>query len=78
MLGNIWERCLDEYHVGDATGKFHDRININLIVNESTPRILRGGAFYLHAALVRSALRYRLAPAYRITSLGFRPSRTYP
>jgi formylglycine-generating enzyme required for sulfatase activity len=77
MLGNMWEWCHDEFHQVNVTeSKFND-INISISVNESNPRILRGGAFDTQAAYVRSALRFMLAPAYRLTNFGFRPSRTY-
>ena len=78
MLGNIWEWCLDEYHVVDATGKHSNVVHIQLSLTESSPRVLRGGALILHASLVRSAYRFWIAPAYHGASNGFRPSRTYP
>ncbi len=52
-------------------------INISESIVEKIPRILRGGAFLNHPALVRSAVRLGHAPASRYASYGFRPSRTY-
>jgi hypothetical protein len=78
MLGNMWEWCHDEFHRIDTTGNQFCDIGINLSVNESSPRILRGGTFGSLAAYVRSARRDRIAPANRSSDYGFRPSRTYP
>ena len=78
MLGNVFEWCLDEYgdYPSAQVTSVNDIINTSSHVN-TNPRILRGGTFVDRPALVRSAVRDRLAPAYRYISLGFRPSRTY-
>jgi formylglycine-generating enzyme required for sulfatase activity len=78
MLGNTWEWCHDEFHRIDTTGNTFDDLKIPLFVNESNPRVLRGGTFISLPAYVRSAGRDWYAPVVRGVSLGFRPSRTYP
>ena len=57
MLGNMWEWCHDEFHESDATGNTYDDTIYKLSVNESNPRILRGGTFVNPPADVRSAYR---------------------
>jgi formylglycine-generating enzyme required for sulfatase activity len=73
MLGNLYEWCQERYAnelaAGTSSGQ-DEHINEN-------PRLLRGGSFSYLPALVRSAFRYRLAPANRGIDIGFRPSRTY-
>ena len=53
-------------------------ITISEFINDKSPRLLRGGTFVNRPAFVRSAYRDWIAPAYRVTNFGFRPSRTYP
>jgi formylglycine-generating enzyme required for sulfatase activity len=74
MLGNVFEWCHEVYREKTVVVS----IDIKLYVNTSTPRIVRGGAFINQAANVRSAYRFRHAPADRYTFYGFRPSRTLP
>ena len=73
MLGNVYEWVQDRYGRPD---QLKDEINIQESVNTTNPRLLRGGAFSVEAALVRSALRIKYAPSYRVANYGFRPSRT--
>jgi formylglycine-generating enzyme required for sulfatase activity len=40
-------------------------------------RLLRGGSFFIHAVLARSAYRSRVVPADRDVYVAFRPARTY-
>jgi formylglycine-generating enzyme required for sulfatase activity len=79
MLGNVHEWCQDSTNASKPVKKeiYNDKINIHESIVEKTPRILRGGAFIYPPANVRSALRDWGAPANRISSYGFRPSRTY-
>jgi len=79
MLGNVAEWCQDralQYRPG-GTAMTNDNIHELEYVNEKNPRLLRGGAFNIQPALVRSAFRIRFTPATRYINLGFRPSRTY-
>jgi formylglycine-generating enzyme required for sulfatase activity len=76
MLGNVFEWCHD-VHQPHPKKTVVDNINIQLYVNESNPRLLRGGAFGYPPAFVRSAYRVGFAPALRSSGYGFRPSRTY-
>ena len=79
MLGNVAEWCQDralQYRPG-GTAITNDNIHELEYVNEKNHRLLRGGAFNIQPALVRSAFRIRFAPANRYINLGFRPSRTY-
>jgi formylglycine-generating enzyme required for sulfatase activity len=58
-------------------GTSYDYINISSSIMEKYPRVMRGGSFDDQPALVRSAYRSWIAPAYRNSYIGFRPSRTY-
>ena len=76
MLGNVSEWVQDLYG-RLIINKTYD-INIQESIDTINPRLLRGGTFVNLPADVRSAYRLRLlAPASRIISIGFRPSRTY-
>ncbi len=79
MLGNEIEWVQDGMSrmAPKRRGLFNDVIIISGSVNEKNPRLLRGGAFNLRPAFVRSADRHRLDPAYRSSSYGLRPSMTY-
>jgi formylglycine-generating enzyme required for sulfatase activity len=80
MLGNEYEWVQDAVNreMRRRQGWFIDDIHMLTYIKEKSPRILRGGAFNGRAALVRSAFRDWLAPAVRVVSYSFRPSRTYP
>jgi formylglycine-generating enzyme required for sulfatase activity len=75
MLGNVHEWVQDGH---EHSSTLEDNINTSEYLEERFPRLLRGGSFSVLPAVVRSALRYRLAPAYRSHLDGFRPARTYP
>jgi formylglycine-generating enzyme required for sulfatase activity len=78
MHGNAYTWCQDrsalypEAADGNAVEDKEDKDKTDAI-----RRVLRGSAFDLHVALVRSAYRYSLAPATRAVDVGLRPARTY-
>ena len=75
MLGNVLEWVQDRYgRLINTT----DDININESLDTKDPRLLRGGAFFVQPAYVRSAYRFWDAPSNCLIFYGFRPSRTYP
>ncbi len=80
MLGNQFEWVQDKLHrpMPEMKGLLRDIINDIEILNERSPRLLRGGAFYLQPTNVRSALRLGSAPSYFYHYSGFRPARTLP
>jgi formylglycine-generating enzyme required for sulfatase activity len=74
MLGNLHEWCqerIESYRPGTPPPLGVD------IVDMTTDRILRGGAFTRRPAYVRSAVRGANAPSSRSTNYGFRLARTY-
>jgi formylglycine-generating enzyme required for sulfatase activity len=80
MLGNAFEWCQDNI-IASQTLKaaiISDVVIKSTSLDEKNRRVLRGGTFFSQPASVRSALRIRFAPAYRLTDYGFRPSRTCP
>jgi formylglycine-generating enzyme required for sulfatase activity len=79
MLGNMYEWCQDKYRpYQSGEGKeATDQIKEIKYVSED-PRLLRGGSFIDLPSVVRSALRFWVAPSVRDSYVGFRPSRTYP
>jgi formylglycine-generating enzyme required for sulfatase activity len=79
MLGNVYEWCQDVYrfYQPDCSGKRNYDIDIFLVLDSESPRILRGGSFNSRPAIVRSANRNMNAPAYSFAHNGFRPARTY-
>jgi formylglycine-generating enzyme required for sulfatase activity len=78
MLGNEYEWVQDSTRrsLRARRGLYSDITNIFEYVNEKSPRLVRGGTFSFPPASVRSAYRFWYAPASRVTSYGFRPSRT--
>jgi formylglycine-generating enzyme required for sulfatase activity len=79
MHGNVWQWCQDRW-ADDDKGQPQDpgdKSRIDDKVDVSSSRLLRGGAVYTYAVIVRSAVRVRHAPANRNYIIGFRPARTY-
>ena len=79
MLGNTYEWCQDSWNVSKPVKKgiCNDGINISESIIERYPRLLRGGSFSSQPAFVRSAIRGRNLPSYRLINYGFRLARTY-
>jgi formylglycine-generating enzyme required for sulfatase activity len=75
MLGNVWEWYQD-VHSAYPKATVTNAISIRLY-EYGNRRPLRGGAFYSLPGNVRSAIRLRVDSADRVSSFGFRPSRTY-
>jgi formylglycine-generating enzyme required for sulfatase activity len=74
MLGNVFEWVQDQY---GRLINITDDINKQESIDAINPRLLRGVSFNNPPALVRSAYRNWYAPSYRLSSYGFRPSRTW-
>ena len=68
MLGNVFERCQDEY--SDYTPA-DDKKLFPSIIKDKTPRILRGGAFTFQPMDLRSADRHKFHPTNRNIGMGF-------
>lgn len=72
LHGNVWEWCDDGFgpyyaaHAIDPAGRYN-----------ATYRVLRGGAFFYPAVVVRSAFRLAHNPEYRNAKYGFRCVRTF-
>jgi formylglycine-generating enzyme required for sulfatase activity len=77
MQGDAWQWCDDAYRSYPRSNVSEDSGFTKPVV-EADDRVLRGGAFDLIAVHVRSASRYKSAPANRNYLFGFRPARTYP
>jgi formylglycine-generating enzyme required for sulfatase activity len=69
MHGNVWEWCQDKSH-DNYTGAPADGSAWES--GDSTYRVLRGGSWYDHAQLVRSAYRNFRTPDIRYHNIGFR------
>jgi formylglycine-generating enzyme required for sulfatase activity len=79
MLGNQYEWCQDLATLhSPRQSAIADEIQRAEILNETSPRLLRGGSFNSHPADLRSADRYSNQPSYRDNFDGFRVARTYP
>jgi serine/threonine protein kinase/formylglycine-generating enzyme required for sulfatase activity len=78
MLGNLCEWCQDRYLEQSTDGKLSidHHFTTSETLDETNPRVLRGGSFKDHAAFARSADRDKAEPANRINIIGFRLSRT--
>ena len=78
MLGNVFEWCQD----ADGTfrslnkGLYIDHVLVNETLINKNQRVLRGGAFYVQSAEVRSAAHYSDVPSLRNANDGFRVAKT--
>jgi formylglycine-generating enzyme required for sulfatase activity len=70
MHGNAWEWVADWY------GDYPARAQVNPIGPETgVLRVLRGAAFFNPPWVLRSADRFRIQPAFRFRTVGFRCAR---
>jgi formylglycine-generating enzyme required for sulfatase activity len=67
MSGNVWEFCSD-WHGSYSSS---DEVNPNGIYSGRN-RVIRGGGWERHQGYCRSAFRGKIAPDFRINTLGFR------
>jgi formylglycine-generating enzyme required for sulfatase activity len=86
MHGNVWEWCLDHWHHGyegaPADGSAWlstlEQQNqsftkpVKNVIDDSEPRLLRGGSWNDFPGICRSACRDRAQPDYAIINVGFR------
>ncbi len=79
MLGNTFEWCQNSESASKLVkkGTCNDIINRYESIVEKNPRLLRGGTFFDPPAHIRSAYRSWVVPSVRISTYGFRLSRTY-
>jgi formylglycine-generating enzyme required for sulfatase activity len=79
MLGNVFEWCQDANYSYRATaaGAISDQSYIAVFIDIITSRLLRGAAFTIEPANVRSADRSSLLPANRSIDSGLRLARTW-
>lgn len=75
MLGNAWEWVQDCYQA-----RYDEKIRTGQVVEQQNcdRRLVRGGAWDIKPAFVRSANRDGYTPAYRNDSVGSRVARTLP
>ena len=67
MSGNVWEWCWDLY------GNYQSGAQVDPIgVSSRSFRVLRGGSWLNDAQFLRSAYRVYIAPALRLSGIGFR------
>jgi formylglycine-generating enzyme required for sulfatase activity/uncharacterized protein YjbI with pentapeptide repeats len=76
MSGNIWEWCFDAFD-GNAYGQRPlDGIEDPVIHGSDVPRVLRGGSWSYELEGVSVFFRFRLAPHFRTSRVGFRVARS--
>jgi formylglycine-generating enzyme required for sulfatase activity len=89
MLGNLWEWCHDggKQGAGDVSPPYPSNTSPERpdcdsvpggVIDKTTNRTMRGGAFDYSPSYARSAGRYRGAPGYNEGTYGFRVVRTLP
>ena len=86
MHGNVWEWCLDHWHRGyegapadgSAWLKTTEQQNpsstkpVKNVIDDSEPRLLRGGSWYYLPGFCRSAFRIHFQPGYAVSFVGVR------
>ena len=86
MHGNVWEWCLDHWHPGyegapadgSAWLSTTEQQNpsstkpVKNVIDDSEPRLLRGGSWFYFPGCCRSAFRFHRQPDYAYDYVGFR------
>ncbi len=76
MSGNVWEWCFDAFD-GNAYGQRAMEGTDDPVVNGSdVPRVLRGGSWSYEVEGLSVFFRFRLAPHFRTSRVGFRVARS--
>ena len=81
LAGNVWEWCLDEYSptAYQRNGKEVPRNPLNLRFRDVLrSRVIRGGAWDVGRAFLRSSLRFKFYPLDSTHTIGFRVVRPRP
>src|SRR5262249_15675656 len=73
MQGNVWEWVSDCYKDSYANAPSEGEATVEVA---GCPRVLRGGAWNMFPAFLRSAYRYSGDPVIRYDGFGFRLART--
>jgi formylglycine-generating enzyme required for sulfatase activity len=79
LLGNGMDWCQEhiDYFPPQRGGRVIKDKEYITYLKDNQYRVLRGGSLVNHPVDVRSAYRYRLTPANRSDTVGFRPARTF-
>ena len=78
MLGNTLEWFHDNSSASRTAkhGLYYDVISMSKRVTEQDPPLLGSGAFHNKASNIRSAIRYKVPPAFSLSDAGIRLFRT--
>ena len=81
LAGNVWEWCLDEYsptaYQQNSKGVSENPLNLRFR-DVLRARVIRGGAWDVGRAFLRSSLRFKFYPLDSTHTIGFRVVRSRP